>query len=92
MLPNSVHSVQIKLGNVNRLHKIGIMELVSASEAARIMDIPQTTLSRWIIGGRVSGAIKVANMWLVPADITLEDIERPRMGRPKKKETSVSPQ
>ncbi|HFE67145.1 MAG TPA: DNA-binding protein [Chloroflexi bacterium] len=59
--------------------------LISASEAARRLNVSQASISRWIRDGRVPGAIKVANMWLVPDNLTLDDINRPRMGRPRKK-------
>jgi len=67
------------------------MSFVSASEAARKMGIPQTTISKWCLAGRVPGAMKVSNMWLVPADITLADIDRPRMGRPRKAAVETLP-
>lgn len=62
------------------------MSLISASEAARRLDIPQTTFSRWLIEGRVKNAQKVANMWLVPDTLTEDDIDKPQMGRPYKDE------
>ncbi len=62
-----------------------MQNLISASEAARRLQVAQTTFSGWIRDGRVPGAIKVANMWLVPDNLTLDDINRPRMGRPRKK-------
>ena len=58
--------------------------LISASEAARRLDVPQPTMSRWLRDGRVPGAIKVSNMWLVPDSITIDDIDIPEMGRPPK--------
>lgn len=58
--------------------------LISASEAARRLEIPQPTLSRWLREGRIKRAIKVSNMWLVPDDIGIDDIDRPEMGRPPK--------
>lgn len=60
------------------------MDLVSATSAAKKIGVPQSTFSDWIRSGRVPGAIKVSNMWLVPADITLEEIDQPKMGRPPK--------
>lgn len=56
--------------------------LISASEAARRLDVPQPTMSRWLREGRVPGATKVSNMWLVPNNLTLDDIDVPKMGRP----------
>lgn len=56
--------------------------LISASEMARRLDVSQTTISRWLHEGRVPNAMKVSNMWLVPDDTTLDDIDRPKMGRP----------
>ena len=59
-------------------------ELISASEAARRLNIAQTTLSRWIRQGRVPGAKKVANIWLVHDNLTLDDIDTPTVGKPKR--------
>lgn len=56
--------------------------LISASEMARRLKVSQTTMSRWIQEGRVPNAMKVSNMWLVPEDTTIDDIDRPKMGRP----------
>lgn len=58
--------------------------LISASEAARRWNVPQTTLSRWLIDGRIPGAMKVSSMWLIPDTTKLEDIDIPVMGRPPK--------
>jgi len=58
--------------------------LISASEAARRMNVVQQTFSRWLRDGRVPGAMKVSNMWLVPDNVTIEDIDTPQMGRPPK--------
>ena len=44
--------------------------------------MPQPTMSRWLREGRVPGATKVSNMWLVPNNLTLDDIDVPKMGRP----------
>lgn len=61
--------------------------LISASEAARRLDVIPQTMSRWLREGRVRGAMKVANMWLVPESVSFEDIDVPKMGRPLKEET-----
>ncbi len=58
--------------------------LISASEAARRLNIPQPTMSRWLREGRVPGAMKVSNMWLIPATVTMDEIDTPVMGRPLK--------
>lgn len=60
--------------------------LISASEAARRLDVPQPTMSRWLRDGRVPGAMKVSNMWLIPESITIDDIDKPEIGRPPKEE------
>lgn len=57
------------------------MNLLSAKEAARRLGLAGSTLTRWCIQGRVPGAVKVANMWLVPEE-SLDKIDRPAMGRP----------
>lgn len=56
--------------------------LISASEFARRVDVPESTMNRWVRRGRVPGAVKIANLWLVPEWVTIDDIERPKMGRP----------
>ncbi len=58
--------------------------LISASKAAINLGVPQTTFSGWIRDGRVPGAMKVSNMWLVPDNVTIDDIDTPQMGRPPK--------
>ncbi len=60
------------------------MSFVSASTAAENVGVAQSTFFDWCLAGRVPGAVKVSNMWLVPDNITLDDIDRPRMGRPRK--------
>ena len=40
------------------------------------------TVARWCREGRVPGAMQIDAAWLIPANITLEDVERPRIGRP----------
>lgn len=57
---------------------------ISASEAARRLDVLPQTMSRWLREDRVPGAMKVSNMWLVPESISIEDIDVPVMGRPPK--------
>lgn len=59
-------------------------KFLSATKAANKLGIPQTTFSGWLQDGRVPGAMKVSNMWLIPDTITLEDIDVPKMGRPLK--------
>lgn len=66
------------------------MTMMSASKAAERLGIPQTTLTYWLREGRVPGAIKVSNMWLVPDTITEDDIDKPQMGRPPKTEKANS--
>jgi len=62
------------------------MQFVSATKLAELLDVPQPTFSRWILQGRVPGAVKVSNMWLVPDNLRLEDIDVPKMGRPVKQD------
>lgn len=62
------------------------MTLMSATKTAERLGVPQTTFSYWLREGRVPGAVKVSNMWLVPDDLSLNDIDLPQMGRPPKEE------
>lgn len=57
---------------------------ISASEAARRLNILPQTMSRWLREDRVPGAMKVSNMWLVPENVSMDDIDTPQMGRPPK--------
>lgn len=59
---------------------------MSASKTADRLGIPQTTLTYWLRDGRVPRAEKISGMWLIPDDITLDDIDVPSMGRPPKEE------
>jgi predicted site-specific integrase-resolvase len=61
---------------------------ISASEAARRLKVPQPTMSRWLREGRIPGAMKIANMWVVPVTLELDDIDMPKMGRPVKEEAN----
>ena len=65
---------------------------LSAREASAILGVSNVTMSLWCREGRVPGVIKIKGQWLIPEGITLEDVNRPSKGRPKKKETDVSPQ
>lgn len=58
-------------------------QFVNASEAARRLGTSPQKLSDWCRRGRVPGAVKFANMWIMPVD-SLEKIDVPKMGRPVK--------
>lgn len=64
------------------------MTMMSASKTAERLGIPETALTYWLRKGRVPGAIKVSNMWLVPETVTTEDIDIPQMGRPPTKKAN----
>jgi len=66
-------------------------KFLSATKAANKLGVPQTTFSGWLQDGRVPGAMKVSNMWLIPEDISLEDIDVPKMGRPQKNGNGEKP-
>ncbi len=57
--------------------------LMTASKMAEKLGVPQSTFSDWIRNGRVPGVVKVSNVWLVPDTVTINDIDKPAMGRPK---------
>ena len=54
----------------------------SASKAAKKLGVSDVTVSTWCRQGRIPGAFKVSNMWLIPVTTTLDDIDTPKMGRP----------
>ena len=60
------------------------MEFISAREAAGILNVAPNTVTQWCVQGRVPGAKRVSGVWLIPDTITLDDIDRPKMGRPSK--------
>ena len=64
---------------------------LSAREASAILGVSNVTMSLWCREGRVPGVIKIKGQWLIPANITLDDIDRPRMGRPRKAVETLPP-
>lgn len=63
------------------------MEFISAREAADKLNVAPNTFTQWCVQKRVPGAKKVSGVWLVPDTITLDEINRPKIGRPTKQET-----
>lgn len=61
-------------------------DYVSAREAAKFLGVSDVTVSTWCRQGRVPGAFKVSKMWLIPSDVTIDDIDVPKMGRPSKEQ------
>lgn len=58
-------------------------DYLSASKTAKRLGVSDVTVSTWCRQGRIPGAFKVSNMWLIPKDVTMDDIDVPKMGRPK---------
>ncbi len=63
--------------------------ILSAADAAKIAKVSKTTMSEWCERGYVPNAQKVSRFWAIP-ESSLELINRPRMGRPKKKDADTS--
>ncbi|MCB8992083.1 MAG: helix-turn-helix domain-containing protein [Ardenticatenaceae bacterium] len=55
--------------------------LISARQAAKLLGVSRTTVSEWCQKGIIRNAQKVGATWAIPVS-SLEDIERPKMGRP----------
>lgn len=56
---------------------------ISARKFAKKVNKSPTTISKWCKQGRVPGALMMDDtIWLIPGDVTLDDIDRPKMGRP----------
>ena len=51
---------------------------VGTMEAPVLLGFSDVTVSLWCREGRVPGVIKIKGQWLIPSDIKLEDINRPR--------------
>jgi len=64
-------------------------DMVPLKEFAEQVDIPYTTLIRWVKAGKVKGArfqpapTAVGGYWLVP-ESAANNLPRPRLGRPPK--------
>jgi excisionase family DNA binding protein len=43
-------------------------KFMSVKEAGRILNYSDTYIRMWINEGRVKGAMKVGNMWVIPAE------------------------
>jgi len=64
---------------------------MTASEFAEKVNTAYPTVAKWLRDGRVPGAIRqrIGSMeiWMIPVDV-LKDFVRPKMGRPRKTESS----
>lgn len=59
-------------------------KFISARKAAKVLGVSHVTVSNWCRDGRIPGVAILDDVaWIIPADITLNDIQRPVMGRPK---------
>lgn len=58
-------------------------KFISAREAGKLWGVSGVTVAQWCADGRVPGAMKIKVSWLIPANTKLEDVERPKFGRPK---------
>ena len=58
-------------------------DYVTAYKLAKEWSIPEETIADWCQQGRVPGAFKNANLWLIPRDITMNDIDFRMMAQPK---------
>lgn len=61
-------------------------DYLSASKTAERLGVSDVTIYSWCRQGRIPGAFKVSNMWLIPKDVKLDDIDIPKIGRPPDKE------
>lgn len=61
-----------------------MQDYLSASKTAKRLGVSDVTISTWCRQGRIPGAFKVSNMWLIPKNITIDEIDVPDMGRPPK--------
>jgi excisionase family DNA binding protein len=61
--------------------------LITATEAARRYGVSTQTMVNWLQQGRVPNAQKVGREWAIP-ESALEQIERPKMGRPTENDNS----
>ena len=58
---------------------------ISARKAAKILGVSHVTVSKWCKEGRIPNVAILDNVaWIIPADISLDDIDRPSIGRPTK--------
>mgnify|MGYP000583786774 CR=1 FL=1 len=49
-------------------------------------EVDGVTVARWCSDGRVPGAIKTRSQWLIPSNLSVNDVNRPKMGRPTKEQ------
>ncbi len=59
--------------------------ILTATEAAKIVGVSKMTMSEWCQRGYVPNVQKVSIYWAIP-ESSLDLIDRPRMGRPRKRE------
>jgi hypothetical protein len=55
----------------------------TAYKLAKDFDVPEETVAAWCRQGRVPGAFKRSNLWLIPRDVTVHDIALPTEKYPK---------
>lgn len=58
--------------------------LLTALEAAERLGVSSWTIGVWAKEGRIPNAQKVGQVWAIPEE-SLEKIDFPKMGRPRKK-------
>jgi len=66
------------------------MEFVNSAQAAAIIGVSDQTFLNWIKKGRVDGVLRVGRVWLIPRS-SLDNIEPPKQGRPRKKKVETLP-
>lgn len=59
------------------------MEYISAKEAADKWGVTSRMVSYHCAGGRIKGAQKIGNMWLIPSDTPKPDDKRKKPNRSK---------
>lgn len=59
-------------------------QFLTTRQAAAKWDVPLTTVQWWARSEFIPGAFKIGNTWLIPADVTPDDIKRRPPGRPPK--------
>lgn len=84
LLTNKSSRFARQLRRSYKLERMG--NYFTAYKLAKKWSIPEETIVNWCQQGRIPGAFKNANLWLIPSDITMNDINNSVIGQPVREE------
>lgn len=85
LLTRRLSRLRRQLRRAYKLERMG--NYFTAYKLAKKWGIPEETIAAWCQQGRVPGAFKNANLWLIPSDITMNNINNSMMGQPVREES-----